>query len=157
MTTCSNQSDGGFDQLFGSTVARSIEGAAVRESVGARPRSALERDQQPPRVLIFSTGQRVLVDRPVVLGRSPKPTTESNQTSPRLVTLSGPLLSRQHAEIRIDRWQTIIDDLNSVNGTEVTIPGEPTRRLQPGLPISLVVGTRVDLASEVSFVLEEVA
>ncbi len=108
-------------------------------------------------MLIFSTGQRVLVDRPVVLGRSPKPTTESNQTSPRLVTLNGPLLSRQHAEIRIDRWQTIIDDLNSVNGTEVTIPGEPTRRLQPGLPISLVVGTRVDLASEVSFVLEEVA
>lgn len=157
MTTCPNQSDGGFDQLFGSTVARSIEGAAVRESVGARLRSALEGDQQPPRVLIFSTGQRVLVDRPVVIGRSPKPTTESNQTSPRLVTLTGRRLSRQHAEIRIDRWQTIIDDLNSFNGTEVTIPGEPTRRLQPGLPISLVVGTRVDLASEVSFVLEEVA
>lgn len=149
------QYDGGFDDLFGSTVARSIEGAAVREPVTRR--SALERERQPVRVLIFSNGDRVIVDRPCVLGRNPRSPLESDHAPRRLVTVAGRRVSRQHASVTIDRWQTIIEDLNSVNGTEVTIPGEPTRRLRAGQPLGLVVGTRVDLASDVSFVVEEVA
>ncbi len=150
------QHAGGFDDLFGSTVARSIEGAAVREPVSAR-RSAPEPERQPVRVLVFSTGDRVIVDRPCVLGRNPRPPVESGETPPRLVTIAGHRVSRQHAAVTIDRWQTIIEDLDSANGTEVTIPGEPTRRLQARQPLSLVVGTRVVLANDVSFVLEEVA
>jgi hypothetical protein len=133
-----------FDAMFGHTVVRSVEAAAVRPEP-AQP--------APLGVLVFSTGERVLVDRSLVLGRSP--TAELDRARP--VKLAGAGVSRQHAVVTVDRWQACVDDLGSSNGTEVTLPGAMPQRVRPGHPIGLVTGARVDLGGDVSFVLEDVA
>jgi hypothetical protein len=143
-----------FDAMFGHTVARSVEAAAVRDGspadVGRSPRRALG-------VLLFSTGERIVVDQPLVLGRNPRVDRTEAGVEPRLVKLPGAGVSRRHAAITIDRWRAQIDDLGSANGTEVTLPGRPPQQVAPGRPVGLVAGARVDLGGDVSFVVEDVA
>lgn len=137
-----------FDAMFGHTISRSVEDAAVRP--GGPP------SERPPLgVLVFSTGERVLVDRPLLLGRNPR--AEADGELAREVRLVGAGVSRRHARIHVDHWHAAIDDLGSVNGTDVTLPGHPRRRVTPGQPVALVPGAHVDLGGEVSFVVEEVA
>ena len=139
-----------FELLFGHTVVRSVESAAIRPSVADRtPHTALG-------VLVFATGERVVVDRPIVLGRNPNPV-DDDAPHPRLVTLSQPGVSRRHAAIRVDRWTASIDDLGSANGTTIALPGRPAVALRPGHPVDLQAGAVVDLGGEVSFVVEEAA
>jgi FHA domain len=145
-----------FEVLFGHTVARSVESAAVRPGDDARATRA------PLGVLVFATGERVVVDRPIVLGRNPRPgdvgdVGDAGDATPRLVKLALAGVSRRHAAIRLDRWTASIADLGSVNGTTVAMPGRPATRLRPGNPIDLVVGAVVDLGGEVSFTVEEAA
>jgi len=109
----------------------------------------------PLGVLVFSTGERVLIDRPMVLGRNPKPPAEPAPPT-RLVTIASPGVSRRHAVILVDRWHATIDDLGSSNGTRITCPGEAPVPVVAGSPAGLVVGAVVDLG-DVSFVVEEVA
>jgi pSer/pThr/pTyr-binding forkhead associated (FHA) protein len=145
-----------FDECFGPTLARSIEGAAVRENERPSNGEARRHEADEPRpVLIFSNGDRVAVDRPVIVGRNPIHIHEGSED--RLIRLPGERLSRQHAMIRIDRWQTIVEDLGSRHGTTVTSPGRSPRHLGPHQPVGLVAGTRVELADAVSFVLEQLA
>jgi len=108
-------------------------------------------------VLLFSTGERVVVDKPLLLGRNPQAGGETAGDSPKLVKLPGSAVSRRHAAITVDRWRAHIDDLGSANGTELTLPGSAPQRLAPGRPVGLVTGARVDLGGAVSFVVEEVA
>jgi FHA domain len=137
-----------FDALFGRTAIRTVEDAAVR------PRDEARND--PLGVLVFSTGERVMVDRPMVLGRNPKPSADLTATT-RLVRLASPGVSRRHASILVDRWHATIDDLGSSNGTRITYPGGAPSPLVPGSPADLVIGAVVDLGGDVSFVVEEVA
>lgn len=141
-----------FELLFGHTVARSVESAAVRPSVDERERhTALA-------VLVFSTGQRVVVDRTIVIGRNPGPLDASAHTArPRLVKLPQAGVSRRHAAVRLDRWTATIEDLGSANGTTATSPGRTAVDLRPGHPFELAVGAVVDLGGDVSFSVEEAA
>lgn len=141
-----------FELLFGHTVARSVEAAAVRPAdVDRASRATLG-------VLVFATGERVLVDRTIVLGRNPSPVdADADADRPRLVKLPQPGVSRRHAAIRVDRWTATIEDLGSVNGTVVRSPGRPAADLRPGQPVELVGGAVVDLGGDVSFVIEEAA
>lgn len=142
-----------FDELFGHTVARSVEDAAVR-TTGADRRAV----QGPLGVLVFSTGERVIVESTMVLGRNPTVLDEpSNGDRVRLVKVASPGVSRQHAAIRVDRWQATIEDLGSSNGTRIASPGRSATQLAPGLPAELVTGAVVDLGGDVSFVVEEIA
>ncbi len=149
--------DDPFDTIFGCTVARSVEAAAVRGGDVPRPAPGTGVERPPMGVLLFSTGERILVDRPLLLGRNPRVDHESHAEAPRLVKLPGRGVSRRHAAITIDGWRAHIDDLGSSNGTEVTLPGLMPRRLAPGHPVGLVAGTHVDLGGDVSFVVEDVA
>jgi hypothetical protein len=138
-----------FDVLFGRTAIGTVEDAAVRPRVE-------QGTDNPLGVLVFSTGERVLIDRPMVLGRNPK--APSGPAPPtRLVTIASPGVSRRHAAILVDRWHATIDDLGSSNGTRITCPGEAPVPVVAGSPVSLVVGAVVDLGADVSFVVEEVA
>jgi hypothetical protein len=157
-----------FEALFGPTTARSVEDAAVRqEDAGpADHRIALG-------ILVFSTGERVVVDEPMVLGRNPRAVTRADRTdgtdgaddadgtdrqlAHRLVRLAGASVSRQHAEIRVDRWHASIQDLGSSNGTRIRLPGRSTVPLRVGDPVDLAIGAVVELGGDVSFVVEEVA
>ena len=105
--------------------------------------------------LRFSDGTRVALDRPVLIGRNPKVEGGFAGEIPQLVTLDvGHGLSRTHASIRLEGWQVLLEDLNSANGTIVRLPGREPRRLHPGEPVLLAVGSDVDLGGEISCVFE---
>ena len=45
-------------------------------------------------------------------------------------------------------------DQDSLNGTEVQLPGKQPEQLRPHVPMAIVVGTRIVLANEVTLKLE---
>jgi len=145
-----------FHDLFGATVDRTVESAAVRDDD-----VALAGTRAPFGVLVFSTGERVIADRTIVLGRNPKrvdaSTVRPGVADQRCVTVAGRGVSRRHAVIHVDRWHAAIDDLGSSNGTWVTAPGRTPLPVRAGHPAELVPGAIVDLGGEVSFAVEEVA
>lgn len=110
-------------------------------------------------LLRFSNGLVIMLDRPQLIGRNPKIEGHVGGELPSIVKLDqlGQGLSRRHAAIHIDGWQVLLEDLNSANGTIVTLPGRPARRLHAGEPAILEPGAFVDLGGEVSFVFEGAA
>ncbi|MGB8860942.1 MAG: FHA domain-containing protein [Ilumatobacteraceae bacterium] len=105
--------------------------------------------------LRFSNGVAVSLDRPVLIGRNPKVEGGLAGEIPQLARLDvGPGLSRTHASVRLEGWQVLLEDLNSANGTIVRLPGREPRRLHPGEPVLLEVGSEVDLGGEINCVLE---
>lgn len=111
-------------------------------------------------VLVFSTGERVLLDRSVVLGRNPHPPrciAPASPIEPRLVRLRAAGVSRQHAIVRVDEGRLVIDDLGSANGTRVTAPGSIASSVVPGVSSTLFPGSLVELGVGVSFVVDAVA
>jgi len=145
-----------FEALFGRTVERSVEQAAVRVVDADR-----DRGRAPFGVLVFSNGERVIADRTIVLGRNPHRCEDGAVASEvsrlRRVVLPAPAVSRRHAVVHVDRWHAAIDDLGSSNGTWVTLPGGAPRRVRAGQPVDLVPGAVVDLGGDISFAVEEVA
>ncbi len=121
-------------------------------------------DQEPapvPRpglgVLRLSTGDQVSLDRGVLLGRSPRvPEEIPPQERPHQVRLSSPEndLSRNHVEVVLDGWQVLVRDLDSTNGTMITLPDTPPVQLRPHDLQVIEPGTVVNLSPEVSFVFE---
>ncbi len=107
-------------------------------------------------ILRFSDGTETLLDRPIIIGRSPRAERVTGQEIPQLVSLPSPdqNISRNHLEIRIDGWHVLVVDLQSINGTVVTNPGQPAELLRAGEEVLIVPGTTVSLADEISFVYE---
>ena len=106
----------------------------------------------------FSTGDEVDLDRPVLIGRNPRIEGQIANELPHVVRLDiGQGLSRTHAAIRLEGWQVYLEDLNSANGTVVTLPGRAPRRLHAGEPALLEHGSLVDLGGEVTCTYEEIA
>ena len=114
-------SDGesGYDFLFGETVVRTVEGAAVRDDAAAvadppkagdhdgrtaigltaaerraarqaRQQSKVVQSVTPAYVLEFSTGEREALSGPIIVGRAPSANKVSMSSVPRLVTVGGP-------------------------------------------------------------------
>ena len=113
----------------------------------------------PLGVLVFSNGERVVADRTVLIGRNPRVSGTLTGDLPRIVKLesAGQGLSRTHAEVRIEGWQMLLEDLQSTNGTEVTLPGQAPRRLHAGDPVALVPGATVDFGDELHCTVEAVS
>jgi len=107
-------------------------------------------------VLAFSNGERVDVDRAVLIGRNPKVAGAVEGGLPRIMKFDGPGqgLSRTHAEVRIEAGEVLIEDLQSTNGTEVQLPGQQRRRLRGGEPVVIVAGTLIDFGDELHCTLE---
>jgi FHA domain len=107
-------------------------------------------------VLRFSNGTEAILDRPAVIGRSPRAERVNSKELPQLVTLPSPdqNISRNHLEIRLDGWHVLVVDLDSVNGTLVTNPGEAPLLLRSGEEVPIVVGSLVTIADEITFVYE---
>jgi hypothetical protein len=121
------------------------------------PRQAPILVARPPLgVLIFDNGDRVEVDRPVVLGRDPKPVSSPDPETPVLHAVASATgqVSRTHAEIRADGWDVVLTDLDAMNGTALTLPGTSPMAIEPGVPTVITPGARVDLGGESGFVFE---
>lgn len=106
----------------------------------------------PLGVLRFSTGAQTRLERPLLIGRNPKVSGMMGTELPEAVQLDvGSGLSRTHLAVRLEGWQVLVEDLNSANGTVVSLPGQLPRRLHPGEPVLLEPGASVDLGGDASF------
>ncbi len=165
--------EAGYDHLFGMTVVRKVEDAAVRDAedesslpledrtkvaTGLAERRALRRAAKaageveagaagPKHWLELSTGGREELDGTVIVGRAPSATRVSAGNIPRLVTMNTPNqdISRTHAQIALEGGTVVVTDLHSSNGTFVVVPGRPPQKLRAGEPTPVVVDTVIDL------------
>lgn len=113
------------------------------------PRPALGR-------LRFGDGTEVVLDRPALIGRNPRIEGQFTNELPQVVRLDlGQGLSRTHAAVRLEGWQVYLEDLNSANGTVLTLPGRAPRRLHAGEPALVEHGSMVDFGGEVTCTFEE--
>lgn len=106
--------------------------------------------------LVCSNGDVFVLDRGLVLGRSPVIPDGHQGDVPNLVKLVDHTLeiSSQHVEIRLDHWMVLAIDLGSTNGTDVRAPGREPVRLVPGVPELLEPGAVVSLADVLTLTFE---
>lgn len=106
--------------------------------------------------LVLSTGPRIEMDRPVLLGRAPEAARFAGTEVPRLVSVSNPErdISSTHAEIRPAGDHVVVTDLNSTNGTVVHRADQPSVRLQPGTGMPVGEGAVVELGAGVTVTVE---
>ena len=106
--------------------------------------------------LVFSSGEVVDVDRPVVVGRAPDQGRYAGQDGVRLVTVPSPHheISSTHLEVRpgsgSDQGEAVVTDLGSTNGTVVVLPGRPAEDLRAGVGVRLLPGATIDLGEGVT-------
>ena len=111
---------------------------------------------RPVARLVFSHGDDVSVDRPVVVGRSPEARRFTSGEQPRLVSVPSPQqeISSTHLEIRpgsgADHGSAVVTDLGSTNGSVLVQPGLPPEDLTPGVPVQLIPGAVLDLGDGVT-------
>ena len=106
-------------------------------------------------VLRLSVGDEITLDRDVVMGRSPRAdfTGADGEERPHVVKLPSADgdISRTHLRVSLDGWHVLVTDLNSTNGTLVTLPGRDPEQLRPGEPTPIQPGTVVTLADGIDF------
>ncbi len=106
-------------------------------------------------VLRLSVGDMISLDRDVVMGRNPKPDNPGadGEERPHVVRLPSQDsdISRTHLRVTLDGWHVLVTDLNSTNGTLVTLPDREPEQLRPGQPTPIKPGTVVTLADGIDF------
>ncbi|MCK6209444.1 FHA domain-containing protein [Georgenia sp. EYE_87] len=120
--------------------------------VGVGPGDEAAAEEEPALELVLSTGLRVEVTRPVLLGRAPESARFRGSAVPRLVTVANPQrdISGTHVEIRPAGDHVVVTDMNSTNGTVLVLPGQPAFRLHPGTGVPVPPGGVVELGTGVS-------
>lgn len=111
--------------------------------------------QVRPPILQLSTGQRVEMDRSVVIGRRPQVDRVSGIDIPHLVTVPSPQqdISRSHLAIRPGAMGWVAVDLGSTNGSVIRRAGGESAVLANGALLDLQPGDTIDLGDGVTAVL----
>jgi len=106
-------------------------------------------------VLRLSLGDVIMLDRGVLMGRNPRTdfAGTDGEERPHVVKLPSADgdISRTHLRVTLDGWHVLVTDLNSTNGTLVTLPGRDPQQLRPGEPVPIQPGTVVTLADGIDF------
>jgi hypothetical protein len=106
-------------------------------------------------VLRLSTGDVITLDRDVVMGRNPRAdfTGTDGEDRPHVVKLPSADgdISRTHLRVTLDGWHVLVTDLNSTNGSLVTLPGRDPERLRRGETVPIKPGTVVTLTDGIDF------
>lgn len=174
----------GYDHLFGETVIRDVESAAVRETEESEPTEGIgehtvmvgdiaalraqrrsERRNATPAApavrfaLELFTGARELLDQPIIIGRAPSAERVTSTQVPRLVSVTTPNqdISRTHVRFALEGDTVVVTDLHSRNGTMVALPGRAPQKLRAGEPTAVIAGTVVDLGDGALITVAEVA
>jgi pSer/pThr/pTyr-binding forkhead associated (FHA) protein len=101
--------------------------------------------------VVLSSGQTIELTRSAIVGRNPRVEGTMHGEVPSTLKIEGnQALSRSHAIIRLEGWQVMVEDLDSANGTTVTLQGRPPRRLRAGEPVILEHGALIDFGGEVT-------
>lgn len=101
--------------------------------------------------LELSTGERVELTSPVVIGRRPRAVRVSADVFPQLIAVPSPQhdISRSHIEIRTEGDVTLVVDLDTTNGTVLRRTGTAPVRLHPNDATILIDGDVIDLGDGV--------
>ena len=107
-------------------------------------------------VLHPSSGGRIEVDRPVVIGRSPAANRVSGDQLPRLLTVPSPShdISRTHVQVAPENGRMVVTDLNSTNGTVVVAPDGRRTDLPPGVAVPIDAGSLIDLGDGITIAVD---
>ena len=97
-------------------------------------------------VVAFSTGQRLVVDGPVVVGRRPEQAAAEAGSAAFAVTDPGRSTSRAHAAFAVVDGQLVVTDRGSGNGTVVHRAGVEIECVE-GRPVALRPGDELELGS----------
>lgn len=133
--------------------------AATCRSCGAPLDDAAAEHFERPTVarVVFADGRVIELDRPHLLGRSPSPDPAlglGELVGLHTIPDEDRNLSRNHVAVHVEGWSVAIEDLGSLNGTRVALPGKEPVRLRAGERAPLVLGARVELADVATFELE---
>lgn len=109
-----------------------------------------------PRILL-STGERIAIDRTIIIGRSPRAARVSLSDAPRLVTVPSPQLdiSRSHLELRREPGAITAVDLRTTNGTMLCRADADPVKLRSGEPTVVVSGDVLDIGDGVTLTFED--
>ncbi|WP_243076150.1 FHA domain-containing protein [Microbacterium sp. SS28] len=113
------------------------------------------RPRAPGRIRL-STGQVVVLDRTVVVGRRPRSTRVTGTDLPHLVAVDSPQqdISRSHLELRVEGDSIVATDLDTTNGTTLVRMGADPVRLHPGESTVVVPGDMLDLGDGITIDIE---
>lgn len=144
--------------------ARAMKAAAGESPAPAVPVSPFTSPLAPPRPpapgqVRLSTGQVVMLDRTVVIGRRPRSTRVSGTDLPHLVAVDSPQqdISRSHVELRVEGESIVATDLRTTNGTTLLRAGSEPMRLHPGEGSVVVPGDVLDLGDGITVAIEAVS
>jgi len=166
--------------LFGDTVYRTIGGADVRipnpdpDRPGDHDGRTILVDELAPHApgdlpaapavagptlaLEMPDGEVEPLDAPLLVGRSPSdPGHDASGGAPRLVRIAADDkdISRTHARIEVAGGAVVVTDLDSKNGTSITMPGSAPRKLRAGEPAVVLPDTLIDLGGGVVMTVRE--
>lgn len=131
-----------LDARYCSQCGRRIQGT-VSLINGPRPLLGL---------LVFEDGATYSLDRGYVIGREPSgdPKVASGESRPMMLDDPERAISRVHAEVVLDAWNTTVLDRGSANGTYVLAPGATQwSRVSDAVPEVLADGARVAVGRRV--------
>ena len=130
-------------------------GAACRRCGAPLPHDPVPVPRPVLGVLRLSLGDVIALDRGVIMGRNPRTdfSGTDGEERPHVVKLPSADgdISRTHLRVSLDGWHVLVTDLNSTNGTLVTLPGRDPQQLRPGEPVPIQPGTVVTLADGIDF------
>lgn len=122
----------------------------------ASPASAPPADEPPRTELVLSTGVRVEMVRPVLIGRAPEAARFAGGETPRLMSVPNLDVSGTHVEIRPAGEHVVVTDMNSTNGTVVHPPAQPAFRLQPGTGVPVAPGAVIEIGEGLTIRVEPI-
>ncbi len=127
-------------------------GIRMAESTGV----LVEGPRPPLGLLVFDNGTSFSLDQSYLLGREPEidERVRTGELRPLVLFDTGGVISRRHAEIRLEGWDVLLVDCGSANGTLVAERDTTNwSALLPGQPIWLLPGMQVRIG-ERSFVFQ---
>ncbi len=113
----------------------------------------------PTLALQLPDGALEPITLPILIGRAPS--LGSGQVPgpelPRLLTVAADDkdISRTHARVEVAGGTVVVTDLDSKNGTVITLPGGSPRKLRGGEPAVVLPGTLIDLGGGVTLTVRE--
>jgi hypothetical protein len=125
----------------------------VPEPAEVAPTPEPERTVEAHYVLVFSTGERAQITGRALIGRHPSPEAGDRWDHVIVVNDASRTVSKSHLTLESTADGLIVTDLESANGTVVSLPGLAAERLKPHEPLLLIRGTSVGMGDQ-SFIIE---
>lgn len=133
------------------TLAEQVADPVGEGIAGSLSDPVTESVSEPPglfyRLSVGAGREPFVLDVPCLIGRDPRSPRVSRGQAPRLVAVPSPSkeVSATHLEVMQLGSTVVVTDVDSTNGSVVTVPGRAPRTLRQGESVVVTVGTVVDI------------